>query len=105
MFDNKLIKEIHDKVHEMDLRQHDMQKDIAQNTNDLADHIEGVVQNRVRIETLEDNSLDITKGYFRAFEKDVSAGHLSNKKAIRELKDNLESMQQPINIDDVGVIE
>ena len=46
-----------------------------------------------RIKALEAKDLDITKGYFRAFEKDVSAGHLSNKKAIRELKDIVKDME------------
>ena len=55
MFDNKLIKEIHDKIHEIDIRQVEMQKDIAQNTKDLSEHIEGVIQNRVRIEELEED--------------------------------------------------
>jgi len=56
MFDNKLVKEIHDKIHEIDKRQVEMQKDIAQNTKDLSEHIEGVIQNRARIEELEEES-------------------------------------------------
>lgn len=54
MFDSKLVKEIHDKIHEIDKRQVEMQKDIAQNTKDLSEHIEGVIQNRIRIEDLEE---------------------------------------------------
>ena len=46
-----------------------------------------------KIKVLQDKDLDITKGYFRAFEKDVSAAHLSNKKDIRELKDKVKDME------------
>ncbi len=49
----ELIREVRDKQDMQTVMLTEMKKDIAQNTEDLADHIEGVMQNRVRIEKLE----------------------------------------------------
>lgn len=49
---NKLDK-IHEITIETRIEQAGMKKDVSRNTEDLSEHIEGVLQNRVRIEVLE----------------------------------------------------
>ena len=63
-----------------------IQKNAKNRLQCLEDNINMVLN---KLKALEDNSLDITSGYFRAFEKDVSAASLSNKKAIRDIKEDI----------------
>ena len=49
----KKLDELNEKLGTIDVRLALQGKDIEQNTKDLSQHIEGVVQNRTRIERLE----------------------------------------------------
>jgi hypothetical protein len=48
-----LLTEVRQDVKDIRITQNNQSKYIEKNTNDLADHIEGVIQNRKRIEYLE----------------------------------------------------
>jgi len=48
------LDDIHSDVNDIKLKQVGMAKDVEQNTKDLAEHIEGVIQNRERIAILEE---------------------------------------------------
>lgn len=49
-----LLKEVREDQKSHSIILVEVQKDVAKNTEDLADHIEGVKQNRARIEKLEE---------------------------------------------------